>query len=553
MLPTLRPTSNALSLSTIMTTCTSTPNSPLASDFGTINLNAENVAGKIKLNKPVFQPQEDTSQTAPSLGLRLHDLPTEIQESILDYIFGARVSTSSSSAANSPVLRGWSNVLRHPRRKQLSNLALVSMTWRQLIQERLYRHIKVKGTRSSLGECEEWFTLHPHLKSSVRHIDIWIPVWEKKLVQPPNQAPAHMNAHHVQAHIITTTVVNATTTSFEQTNNVSLVFQLASQNATLEEILMTVKHVFPQACILTLEGGHCKKPPMVQHFRTEKILPQRFPVIPTIRTLVLKGAWNIMRKPDHFHTLVASFPNVREWHCTYAKPKSRGYLTMANVLLHLPNTLTHLNLTMESAHCKEASSPKQWRNVYPETHICMVLGEIAPQLEALAYTGRICANFFAQTSKAAVKQRRVPKLKSLDLVVKNCCRPKSIVNDGTGITNWPFICSFESLVTAGIWSLEKLLDLNHLRIRFIDLDSTGSLMNPYFHLVGKRCTGLWNDDMISILSQVRPGAHYVDLTDGLGTAGLDKEGHLLESSSPRRRPLAIKTSSYATIADSPQL
>ncbi len=134
-----------------------------------------------------------------------------------------------------------------------------------------------------------------------------------------------MNAHHVQAHIITTTVVNATTTSFEQTNNVSLIFQLASQNATLEEILMTVKHLFPQACILTLEGGHCKKPPMVQHFRAPRILPQQFPIMPTIRTLVLKGAWNIMREPGHFHTLVSSFPNVREWHCMYAKPKSDGY------------------------------------------------------------------------------------------------------------------------------------------------------------------------------------------------------------------------------------
>ncbi|KAI9770221.1 MAG: hypothetical protein M1835_006571 [Candelina submexicana] len=553
MIPTLRPTSNALSLLTVMTTCTSTPNSPLASDFGTINLNAEKVVEKPQPNKPAYLSQEDINQTAPSLGLRLQDLPTEIQESVLDYLFGARVSTTSSSAASSPVLRGWSNVLRHPRRKQLSNLALVSMTWRQLIQERLYRHIKVKGTRSSLDECEEWFTLHPHLNSYVRHIEIWVPVWEKKLLQPSSQPPAHINPNHVQAHIITTTIVNATTTSFEQTNNVSLTFQLASQNATLEEILMSVKHLFPQACILTLEGGHCKKPPMVQHFRTQGTLPQAFPVMPTIRTLVLKGAWNIMRESPHFHTIAASFPNIREWHCTYAKPKSDAYTTIARVLHYIPNTLTHLNLTMESAHCKEASSPKMWRNIYPAIHICSDLGIIAPQLEALAYTGRICAGFFKQACLAAVHQRSAPKLKSLDLVVKNCCRPKSVVNDGTGITNWAFICSFEALVTAGVWSLDKLPDLNHLRIRFIDLDSAGSLMNPYFHLKHNRCTGLWNEEILSLLPRVRPGSQYTDLTDGLGAAGLDKDGHLLEASSPRRRPLAIKVGSYAAIADSPQL
>lgn len=79
-------------------------------------------------------------------------------------------------------------------------------------------------------------------------------------------------------------------------------------------------------------------------------------------------------------------------------------------------------------------------------------------------------------------------------------------------------------------------------------------MNPYFHLKDKRCTGLWNEEILSLLPQVRPGAQYTDLTDGLGAAGLDKDGHLIEAtSSSRRRPLAIKSSSYAAIADSPQL
>ena len=82
------------------------------------------------------EPQRNTSQSKMQLG----ELPVEIHEAILDHLFGVRASTSSSAAKGSQAMRGWSNVLRHPRRKQLSNLALVSPLWRRLVQERLYRH-----------------------------------------------------------------------------------------------------------------------------------------------------------------------------------------------------------------------------------------------------------------------------------------------------------------------------------------------------------------------------------------------------------------------------
>jgi hypothetical protein len=62
-------------------------------------------------------------------------------------------------------------------------------------------------------------------------------------------------------------------------------------------------------------------------------------------------------------------------------------------------------------------------------------------------------------------------LKSLDIVVKNCCRRKPNWNDGTGISNWTFIQAFESLVVAGVQSLDILDALKYLRVRFIDLDS----------------------------------------------------------------------------------
>ena len=71
------------------------------------------------------------------------DLPVEIHEGIIDHLYGILGSTSSSAAGSVHVLKNWSNAMRHPRRRQLSDLTLVSPTWRRIIQERLYRHSKL--------------------------------------------------------------------------------------------------------------------------------------------------------------------------------------------------------------------------------------------------------------------------------------------------------------------------------------------------------------------------------------------------------------------------
>ncbi len=85
--------------------------------------------------------REVTEETKPPL--RFDNLPVEVHEAVLDHIFGIRASTTSTSApGKSSAVRGWSSILRHPRRKALSDLALVSSTWRPLVQERLFRHSK---------------------------------------------------------------------------------------------------------------------------------------------------------------------------------------------------------------------------------------------------------------------------------------------------------------------------------------------------------------------------------------------------------------------------
>ena len=96
---------------------------------------------------PVSPPSSPRPQRQSSCK-SISDLPVEIQETIVNYLvgeLGAPMSTRSS--------RNWSNAMRHPRRKTLSDLALVSNTWRPLIQERLYRHRKSSADRLAGTRC----------------------------------------------------------------------------------------------------------------------------------------------------------------------------------------------------------------------------------------------------------------------------------------------------------------------------------------------------------------------------------------------------------------
>jgi hypothetical protein len=117
----------------------------------------------------------------------------------------------------------------------------------------------------------------------------------------------------------------------EHSSNVISAYCLASRNSSLYEIFAFVALMFPNACVLTLEGGHCKKPPKLAHFPEDaEYLDRVLPQIGNIRTLILKSAWNIMRTEEDFHTIMAALPNIREWHSSYAKPKSKSYLSKAS-------------------------------------------------------------------------------------------------------------------------------------------------------------------------------------------------------------------------------
>lgn len=78
----------------------------------------------------------------PRSHLHLELLPAEVLETIAGYLVGRLGSTNTAGTGSENIVRNWNEHMRHPRRRDAGNLALVSRTWRELIQERLYRHSK---------------------------------------------------------------------------------------------------------------------------------------------------------------------------------------------------------------------------------------------------------------------------------------------------------------------------------------------------------------------------------------------------------------------------
>lgn len=383
--------------------------------------------------------------------MSLNDLPAEIHECILDHLFGFRVSTTSKSS----IVR-WGTALRHSRRKELSELALVSPVWRGLIQERLYRHIKIKATLDSMQDFLDWFVMHQHLQPYVKHVELWFPVFEPKYSL---QALANLNT----LPIVSVDGLTQTT------------YTLPADNCSLEHAFLVISMMLPDVCVLTLEGGERKKAPKVRLTSSQPggaasphNGPFCMPKLASVRTLVTKGQWNLIRSDRDFDIIMLSLPNLQEWHGYYSKPKSKSYLTMATILPRLPGTLHTLDLCIDGDYRRELNFPPYFLKVSNKLHFCENLAKAAPALEHLSYTGRACRVFFDAIT--LLSDPRTTKLKSIDLTVKNCCRHVTHWNEsGSGITDMNFIRAFESLVLAGIRSLAKLKKLEYLRIRYVDL------------------------------------------------------------------------------------
>jgi hypothetical protein len=506
--------------------------------------------------------------------LSIEDLPSEVQGLILDYIFGDLHSVASGSIAFQPGLKNISSSMRHPRRKAVSDLALISPAWRDLVQERIYRHIKIKGTRTGLRESEEWFRGNVHLVRHIRHIEFWVPVWgdrasldrtfDTAVPSPTGNRDFHQLSSPANSSLMTANEV------------LGFNFKLSVYSATLSEIFMHASMFFPEARVLTIEGGHCKKSNMIRHFPAA-LWPdpdQSLQTLPNITTFAMRGAWNIMRDHSHWTTIGKALPNIEEWHCAYAKPRIEAYSTISQILLNLPPQLRHVTISLDGFYSKETGSSfgSTSSSLFcGPVHLCQRLGRIAPRLESLSYTGKICSCFWTAAAETLRKTKEEPRLKVLEIIVKKCCRPPvtlqhpesgetittilidDVMMDSASITNLTFISAFERLVVSTVRHLDSFSLLEYVRIRFIDLDSPCALLNPYFQLLRGKCYGLWNEEILDLLPSVRPGLGYEELSEGINPTWRKDDGVVLGTIYPRTKPKAIKSSSYGVLADARSL
>lgn len=421
---------------------------------------------------------ETSSLSTPlRTGSCLGNLPVEVHEAILDHLFGYCVSASSRSGMwVHSLTRSWGTALRHSRRREMTDLALVSRTWCDLVQQRLYRHIKIRGSVNSIDNAMTHLAIHDTLAKYVKHVEVWFPVFR------PGLGPR--NASNMSAVAIFGERVGQPPAT--------------DANCSLEEVFRFMAHVVPKATVLTLEGGERKKAPQVEIYNPIRgWIPEGGDVralsrLDSVKTLVTKGQWNLIRCQEDLNTILDALPDLHEWQGSYSKPKSKSYLTMNEFLPVLPGRLKSVHICLENDYKHEAVLPPFYAKVVEKgVHICPAMGTAATKLEQFAYTGRVCRCFF-ESAIAAAKTTPVA-LKSLDLTVKNCCRPlrPQFHDSGSGIQDMAFITAFEELVTAGIRALGSFQGIEFLRIRFVDLGKLESnlnrpclltvLQNPSYH------------------------------------------------------------------------
>ncbi|KAI6782296.1 uncharacterized protein J7T54_008382 [Emericellopsis cladophorae] len=465
---------------------------------------------------------------ASNAKLRLGDLPLEMLEAILDHIFGFRVSATSLSgkAMLGSNNSQWSTAMRYSRRRELTVLSCVNKTWRVLIQQRLYRHIKLKGTLDSLEEAQMHLACHPTLRGYVHHVEIWYPVF----CPAPATHPRLVRSHHAPDA--------AEVRCPRPSNNIK---------CTLEESFRFVQTTLPRARIFTLEGGERRKAPKIVTFRGRH--KSELPVLESVHTLITKGQWNLVREDADFVTLLQSMPNLAQWHASYSRGKSKSYISMARILPRLEvlaPALNEMRLCIEGDGRRETHSPVFYRKVAQQTNVCCSLVWAAVNMERFSYSGRLCHHLF--DGLAQLSDPRVSKLRSIDITVKNCCRSLLEIDkheSASGIMDLEFIRRFESLTMAAIKSLAVLKQVTHLRIRFIDLDAPLPQLNPFFSYQGNVVMGVWSPDIIAEMERVRPMAQWQEINDTFGTIEYGKDGKMvLRPETPGTKIRSLPLSQY---------
>lgn len=369
--------------------------------------------------------------------------------------------------------------------------------------------------------------MHPHLQEHVRHVDIWVPVWERR-----NQDLISMRSM-------------ATTDDPYQGYNmqpVSSNYRLSSNGASIEEMFHLIQVIFKKACVLTIEGGACKKPPRIPMTRcVDDFLPE----LSNIKTLVLKGTWTMIRDSLDLSKLASALPNLKDWQFMFASPKYYAYILMHALVPKFSAQLTHLHICMDGFYSKKWLNPTKVENLRLNHHLCASLGKLLLQLEALTFSGRACYSIFTAAIESCSRTPTTkPRLKSLDLALRNCCRDRrNEFGERMGMYNWGFINAFEKLVVTATASLKFFANLASMRIRFVDLDSPMASLNPYFQIKDQTAYGLYSEDILYHLNSLPIP---IDLAEE--SISEDQQGiSIQEKRTSGRRPNRIHISEYGNL------
>lgn len=469
-------------------------------------------------------------------------VPTEIHEAILDQIFGKSIPIHTVSSLSTYSVNPFcGTVLRNARRKEVTDLAFVSRTWRALVQQRLYRHLKIKATATSIQNAIKHFAQHPGLARHVKHLEVWFPVFRGA------RDASSMSAVAIFGEREAGRAAN-------------------DENCSLEAVFRFITLTLPNLGVLTIEGGERRKAPKIRYFDDEVdgCSPKSLPKIFTVHTLIIQGQWNICRCPTDFQTILDGFPNLQDWHGAYGKNKSKSYISLAEFLPYLPQRITSVRFSLETDYRREASMAPFYAKVASKIHICEAAGRIAGNLESFSYTGRMCHAFF----KTAIYFKDLSRLKSIDITLKNCCRAPDLLGEsGSGINNLHFIYAFERLVLAGIEALRHFKKVSFLRIRFIDLgkiincpiytaylltlklDAALPVLNPYFLIKDGKCSGVWSEQIVADVLNARPNVVFPVLAEHFGHISYAKDGRMtILPEWPETKVTSLKISNYEKLA-----
>lgn len=391
---------------------------------------------------------------------------------------------------------------------------------------------------------------HPHLREHVRHIEIWIPVCGERV---PGSTDPLVPRRAVEGFGINGEVIPPAGYRHYRAND----------NAAVSQIFCVVNKIFASARILTLDGGNNVRDSPVQLFRIDATQHPRWrgylSKLDNIDTLVIRGAWNLMKSYHFWFHVTNALPNLKEWHCSYARVQRQAYVTAVGILAIGAlerNKIQHIDLNLEgfSDSFDNVHSPTPKPILQP---ICRSLGKAAVKLETVSFTGRVCEDFFRSMRSEVLNLEEVSLLRSVDLLVKACCR--NDLSDWTwnarfpichalaGINNTDFNDAFHAMILEAIRALAVLPNLKHVRIRYVDLDWPLPLQNPYFELKDNKCTGLWSNDILNALHESRPEASFVELSDGIKP--IVEDDRLVGVTSPTARPLSIQAKQYVIIAE----